>query len=842
MNRSVVFLSALALCIPVVLGCSSAGSPLSPGPGLSPASPRASTASDTVLWGYFDVYVDVEDGTIEAVANRHGMFTANVVNFLNSNPLSMKFKINEIVSTADYIDVDINVGITHPFPGMQQYDGYDVRGVFMGDGSAILESTGVSYALSGTDQSMLDDPDSGGSDMPGGGPDGYTRWFNLGEFQGPGMPLFKYTPGNLASNGFAGTATLNPYKYFSDGLDTFEDVWSWLNSNADQHGVFSSGAMNERNYYLRFPTGKGVKYGYAVIANWTGSEPEYHPSNAAEAVSCKVDDNSTVYYVDPSNKGGDLLLDISLFGWMYQPSTIIVESTVLSSPHELSGSEMIPVGGTENYSTYHVEIPADDIVGSEGNEYWIIARFDGFDYSNDFGVMNDAWDDPLAAYFRHDLYVSPVQGNQAPICSIDVVTEMPVSAWGVIPVEFDASGSSDPEGLPITFEWDFDNDGTFGDAYDSGTDANPTKVFDFTNQEQVCVRVTDDKGLSSDCCVDVDIQVLSAKNIPLRDDESATDLAVEPNGSLLILYEDGQVWRYTEASCFSQSGAQYVFTGQVVPFSGNAQITNHRIDVNTTGQIIASAASGDCDAQHGWPAQVFDSNGNQLGSAPSPCTAGPVPDVLACRTGGSYDNSMVVLAPHNTASNYQNNMYRKFAPFSGPWWTQNYGPGPFPAPEIGYLGLWLGYVKGAESVNADRWWVVKDPGNPSTQDYYASRWVQDTYFYYHFDNAWFGTGNQTGSDDGWYNAKDITIDSSGHLYVLDELSSGQGRIKVFETGSPGSALTDNAAGDADSISEEPLRIEGSSYVSPAYGNLIFVLHGNGIPSRLSVFFASDFDW
>jgi len=835
----------IAACILLLLGCSADTSPVVPDQNSPEVSQtRDLSASQTHLWGYFDVTIDPVTGDVEYVGNRQAMFTANVTNFMNSNPLSLQFNINNIETTADYIDVDINVAITHPFPGFPQYHGYDVRGVFMGDGSKALQTFPVFAPGDATDQTMAGHPDDGT-----GTPDGYTRWFNVPEFSEPGMPLFTYTAGALSTAGYTPSATLCPYKYFADSLGTYDDLLPWLDANSNLDGIFSSGATNDRNYYLRFPVPvPGVSFGYAVIANWEGEDPTFHPSNAPEAVACDVTDNSNVWYVDFANFGGDLNLDVSVFDWdaavsagVMEDYNLWIESTVLDSPYLLDQSEMTPVDGGEHFSTYHVEIPVDKVDDLYGNEYWIIAEYPDLDYSNPYDIPNLV-EDPLAAFFRFDLEVANEQGNLPPVCEVDVVTSMPAEGWGIIEVEFDASLSYDPESGPLTYEWDFDNDGTFGDSYDSGTDDNPTKVFNFTNQDQVCVRVTDDQDESSECCVDVDINPLSAKNIPLRNDSIARDLALEPDGSIVIVYEDGQVWRYTEAGYYAHSNASYIFTGVVVPFSGNAQTTNALIDVDPNGNMIVSADSGLCDPQHGWPAQNFDSDGNQLGSAPSGCTAGPVPDVMAFKSGGSYAYSHVVMAPYNSATNYQNNMYRKFSAFTGPSWTQNYGPGPFSSPQTGNDGIWLGYVKGAETVDGQRWWVVKDPADGGINDYYASRWNQDTYFYYHYDNAWFGTGSQTDNDNGWYSAKDITIDSEGRLYVLDELSTGVGRIKVFLAGNPGTAETDHAAGDIDTISEPPLRIESGDYVSTEYGNMVFVLHGDDTPSKLSVFFMSDFGY
>lgn len=271
MKSNSIFPVLASLALIFGLSCS-ATNPMTPVTA-QVVTPNISHGSQTQLWGYYDVYVDVANKTATAILNRQAMFTANVVNLLNGKAASLSFHINGTPIGTGYIDVDIDVSITHPFPGLTQYNGYDVRGIFMGDGSAALAyNPKLKYAVLGADQYMLPDPTDSF-----GGPDGYTRWFNLPEFSGGGMPLFQYTQGKMASPGFAGTATLNPYKYFADNLLTTQDLWSFLNANSAQHGVFSAGATNTRNYYLRFPNTKGVKYGYAVIASWKVSLPPTIP-------------------------------------------------------------------------------------------------------------------------------------------------------------------------------------------------------------------------------------------------------------------------------------------------------------------------------------------------------------------------------------------------------------------------------------------------------------------------------------------------------------------------------------------------------------------------------------
>ena len=398
MVRWANLIAVITVAALVAIGCAGgAGNPVTPSSNhdlTSESSPAG--LSHTQLWGYYDVFIDIENQTVKVIPNRQVMYAVNVVRFINEPPTNLGFQIHDIVQGSNYVDIDIDVTIKHPFPGMPQFNGYDVRGIFVGDAYSTLEyNSSLEYPVPGTDQYMLDDPVTG----DGGGPDGYTRWYNPVEFTTPGM--FGYTPGALQSQNFDGNATLCPYRYFADGLGSSDDVWEFL-TTTDNFGVFSSGAENTRNYYLRFPDSKGVQYGYAIVADWEG--PDVHPSNAAEAVSCSVTDNSDVYYPDSAGSYGDLILDISLFGWEHQPSTIYIESTVLSNVASFDPST-IATGGGEHYSTYHVEIPADNVTMTKGNEYWVIAEYEGFDYSNIIGVPNDAESDSLAAFFRYDLTV-----------------------------------------------------------------------------------------------------------------------------------------------------------------------------------------------------------------------------------------------------------------------------------------------------------------------------------------------------------------------------------------------------------------------------------------------------
>ena len=428
MNRLTQLLAVFSITILIVAGCSGGSSPLSPPDSVASGQSGLST-SQTHLWGYYEVAIDPESKTATAVMNRQAMFTCNVVTFLNMKFSSMTFNINNIVETPDYTDIDIDVTLNHPFPGMPQYHGYDARGIFMGDGSMTLNyNPSLIFASPDYDQVLMPDPDDGF-----GGPDGYTRWYNLPEFSTGGMPLFQYTKGNMATPGYQQTATLSPYKYFADSLGVNDDLWSFFQEHPDLHGVFSSGASNSRNYYIRFPQAKMPLFGYAVIASWNGTNPEDHPANAPEATAVGVIDNSTVYFNTPGDFGGDLVFDLSVWDWdsavvggVMTDYNVIIESTVLSAPAVFSN--MTPTGGGDHWYSYHLDIPVDSVSGFNGQDYWVIVEDQNHDYKNDYGITNLCGDDKLAAFFHYDLPIGTKP--DIPCGPWDPAVDLPTSQTG----------------------------------------------------------------------------------------------------------------------------------------------------------------------------------------------------------------------------------------------------------------------------------------------------------------------------------------------------------------------------------------------------------------------------
>jgi hypothetical protein len=806
---------AVSAGILFLLGCAGSiptGNPISPSDNPITASSNQVSSAQTHLWGYYDVTIDIPTQTATAAINRQAMFTANVVNFLNGKPPKLGFKINSTPIGSDFVDVDIDVTLTHPFAGLHQYDGYDVRGVFMGDGSTAVHYNGDLIAPTlGTDQYMLPDPIDGD-----GGPDGYTRWYNKTEFSSGGLQLFNYTPGTMASPNFNGTATLCPYKYFADGLGKSDDLFTWLSANASSHGVFTAGAANTRTYYLRFPNAKGVKYGYAVLANWVGTEPQYHPSNAHEAIAMSISNNSDVYYESPTLNGGDLNFDISLFDWdstlsagLLEDYKIFIESTVLNSVYPLSASEMVPVSGGENYSTFHTEIAADNIQSSQDNEYWVIVEETGEDYTNTFGITNLADTDTLAAFFRNDLHVSPTAPSGTIICDLQFVPKTPCDNYGTI-YEFDASGSYDTTGATLSYSWDFNGDGVFGDPYEKGTDAHPFKLFNNSYNGNVCVRLSNGTS-QTDCCIPVDITAIPSKNIPLRSGVNAMDIAVDhADGDLLIVYSDGQVWRYL-ANDHYQNPAP---SGN--PFFTSVAGVNH-MDLSPNSYIVIGGNNDKTVSVH----ESRNPAGVLLFSYNDP--------------NGITDVAGVTC--HTSVFDY----YNCHAVFSGwfdsthDYWFNRWTPGN--EYMSGASGWWADDVDGINGVNHNLIKGVEMPG--TSENVYilegGPQFTVESYSVVYYGSGWHVTvdhwgGVQSDGMDGFNDPQDITRDSSEHYYILDNLTTGPAIKEYTSTGTP---IGEPFGGWG--IKGSPLKIEGSDFVGTC-GNLIFVISDGGSnPDMLSIF-------
>ena len=849
----------LTLTILLAIGCSGGSSgPVAPDVHSQLTGNQARDAvsqSTTHLWGFYEVTIDPDTLEVEVVYDRTAMFTANLTNLLNKLVIGgIKFEIYNWDFSGDYYDFDCLIAVTHPFPGYPEYTGYDVRTVFMGDGSgSLMYDPDLKYYVNGIDEGFQPDPQ--GPTGENGKPDGYTRWFNVTEFSGEGVPIFEWHPGTFVKPDFDGTATICPYKYYANGLEPHDSLTDWLRDNPDSRGEFADGYILKRDFRVRFLKSKPIDFAYAVICNWEGPDLETeHPSNAPEAIACDVEQTGDIYFHDPDQWGGKIGLNIDVFGWgmeendgWMEPNRIYIESNTLSTVFEATPIDMTPIGGGANYSTYSLEITPDNLTGLDGNELWVIVESEDHDYSNPIGVMNDAYYDPLAAFFRFDLEVSPDIPYEDPVCDIQILP-CSLDYWDItdhVAVKFDASGSYDPNGGTLILSWDFDGDGLYGepgdDDYQGGDPFFP--IVDYYAPGTAGLRIENEAGLVSECSIDVPIVEHPTKDIPLRPAPwIARDIAVDPdNGDLYVVYNWPQdinthwteIDRYSPCDCYMQPDEPFHATPEGASY--------YRMDVSKEHFVLVGGDHDGCSGK----IRNITPEGIDLG----PNWVIHTRDLWAYNEGGNweYDHCTIYDFPNPpwNPNGYSTFLYRcPYDLFDD--WEQSaliysgYKPN-------GHDVLYAGFIRGVDpEATGDSFWCLKDPGDPLVTDYFGVRWKLVTspagLSGTAYDNAYFGTGTQSSDDDCWYNAVDFTRNANDDLLVLDKMPDGAGRIKAFHGDSVGGEPV-GAFDLMSNVNSTPIRIDSSDYIDPVYGNMIYVMHGDSIDwYYLSIYFEEELPW
>jgi cytochrome c len=117
-----------------------------------------------------------------------------------------------------------------------------------------------------------------------------------------------------------------------------------------------------------------------------------------------------------------------------------------------------------------VDNPMDMEFGPDGALY-VLEYGDGFFSEN-----------PDAQLARIDF----VRGNYTPVPQ---VAAEPTTGLAPLTVSFSSAGTADPDGDPITYEWDFDMDGTV-----DSTEPNPTFTYEENGVFDATLNVTDSTG------------------------------------------------------------------------------------------------------------------------------------------------------------------------------------------------------------------------------------------------------------------------------------------------------------------------------------------------------------
>src|SRR5512137_1214263 len=127
MMRTLILIAIILLL--AGLGCSgSSGDVVVPGV----ADKTNQVDKSHALWGLWQGAINTEDKTIEFVPLRCSAFHLNALPFLEPPPL-VNLTLESLEFNGDIVEADI--GLRHPFLGLNEFTGFDVCGIFISSGS-----------------------------------------------------------------------------------------------------------------------------------------------------------------------------------------------------------------------------------------------------------------------------------------------------------------------------------------------------------------------------------------------------------------------------------------------------------------------------------------------------------------------------------------------------------------------------------------------------------------------------------------------------------------------------------------------------------------------------------
>ncbi len=341
MLRYLTLVIALVGLTAMLIGCSGSAYDTP----LSPAQPAIAASVDSHnMWGFWQLTADPAKGTLDVVQLRGADFHLNALPFLEPPPL-LNLTLESLQFNGNIIEADI--GLRHPFLGLNEFTGFDVCGVLITNGS-VTGFSDTDLRMAGTGDTRLLNAD------------GLTRWWNPAEFPVNTGTMFGYNDGLLGTKDNVANynCTLNGYKYFGDGLDPDDPVGAL---DVTKRSVFGAGQKNIRHYTIELGD-DGLVFNYAVDANWqfpTGDKPwevpdDFAPeANRPEAWNVVVTETGNTLWNDGVSSGGNLSLQIDIWDhYNADLNTVTVESPGNFTPVENS----VASGGGDGFSTYEIDI------------------------------------------------------------------------------------------------------------------------------------------------------------------------------------------------------------------------------------------------------------------------------------------------------------------------------------------------------------------------------------------------------------------------------------------------------------------------------------------------------
>lgn len=480
--------TALVLATFILAGCSTGSVVTSPGaaPPLVENN-RISEHKDPghFLWLYNNIYISEDRTEWEIVPMRIVESHWNVLKWLEQGPCTDCFKLVAVNPTgAGTLNVDVE--ISHPF-SLSNLTGFDVRGIAIFEGSHTFPESGL----------VMSDRTQGNGQLIN--PDGYTSLYNPSTAGSGPAGMQGYISGRF--EGQFPDATLNGYmRHISPG-------------SANTRNALYAGTAMIVTYEVDMPDG-GFVFGYAVDASW--APPDIKPvtdpmTDFPPEANCpepwKIEITETPIWNGITSGGGQATLTIDVYDWSGKDSHAwpVIECT------ELFDGELTAqwVSDGSGFSTYEINI--ENVKLAEIGAYPLLVSVE-----DDLNTGAPEWLD-LTAYQVH--YVEVVEFTpEDPV----IVLEMDDPPYTVCEeINFDASGSYDPDGGAIaTFEWDWENDGTWDDTGVVVTHSYDDITAGTGDSFEVNLRITDDEGASIELDPLVEIDIINNLPTPILDASS----------------------------------------------------------------------------------------------------------------------------------------------------------------------------------------------------------------------------------------------------------------------------------------------------------------------------------
>lgn len=410
-------------------------------------------SGDHYMWGYYSVFVNPSKMTFEVIPLRQAEGHWNVLKWLEKGPCTDCFSIVDATPSGTGTLL-VQIGIRHPFPS-PNLTGFDVRGIAMFNGTHEFPESGLLTSDRSIDEGEIVNPD------------GYTTLYNPTTIGSGPDGLQGYYKGKFGTVTFP-TSTLNAYKRFVS-----EDP-------SNTRNAFYSGETIIVEYEVDMPAQPFV-FGYAVDANWapptvkpvTDPMTDFPPdANCPEPWKIYVS-------VEPigaglHSLGGSAKLTIDVYDWQGKDSH---SDPVVECPELFDGTVIAALkSDATGYATF--EAVVENTKPAQAGSYRCLVKVE-----DDANQTAPDWLD-LTAY---QVVMLDVSDKNPPVAA---ATADPETQTVCESINFDDDGSYDPDGGAIqSYEWDWDNDGTFDEEGN-----HVSHSWDEIGTYEVQFRVTDDEA------------------------------------------------------------------------------------------------------------------------------------------------------------------------------------------------------------------------------------------------------------------------------------------------------------------------------------------------------------